>query len=375
MNIKSKRSSNIELLRIVAMFMIVMYHIVCHCVNVQLTDPASMGRTAVAVFNQPVFFKRLLLLNSLMTFGIIGNAIFILISGYFMANRTIDISKMGEISKKLLLQLGFAAILLVCIPTIYHFIKPDKFINLLDINFFNNMSWFVGYYFMVVLCGFLFLNKFLSKLDYKKYLAFLLILFAFIEFSYSGGLVDSLAKGLRTVLTGIFLYSTGGVLHKFKPLDKVRTYVFILIPCLIYILIWLSGYNITETNIEIYLRSGSTKPFIQTIPTFENFSVVIIILALCLFEIFRRIRLLQNRIINFLGKSTFMIYLIHDDKLFYELWNHKNWAMLLAKSPAGFSINLLKWTIYTFAIGVVAYILYEGLMKVLKHSRKFIFKV
>lgn len=90
---KKTRSSNIELLRILAMFMIVIYHITCHCVTVQLTDPGSMGRTVVDTFNHPVFYTRLLILNSLMTFGIIGNAIFILISGYFMANRGGDRSK------------------------------------------------------------------------------------------------------------------------------------------------------------------------------------------------------------------------------------------------------------------------------------------
>lgn len=41
---KTGRSANIELLRIVAMLMIIMYHIICHCVNVQLTDGASIAR-------------------------------------------------------------------------------------------------------------------------------------------------------------------------------------------------------------------------------------------------------------------------------------------------------------------------------------------
>lgn len=84
---KKLRSSNIELLRVLAMFMIVMYHITCHCVTVQFTDPGSMGRVAVDFFNHPVFYPRLLIIDCLMTFGIVGNAIFILISGYFIANR------------------------------------------------------------------------------------------------------------------------------------------------------------------------------------------------------------------------------------------------------------------------------------------------
>ena len=38
-----KRNSNFELLRICAMLMIVAYHIFVHCVNVQLTDSASIA--------------------------------------------------------------------------------------------------------------------------------------------------------------------------------------------------------------------------------------------------------------------------------------------------------------------------------------------
>lgn len=35
---KKPRSSNIELLRIVAMFMIILFHITCHCITVQLAN-------------------------------------------------------------------------------------------------------------------------------------------------------------------------------------------------------------------------------------------------------------------------------------------------------------------------------------------------
>lgn len=82
-----KRNSNIEILRIVAMYMIIIFHIVCHCVVVQLTNPGSLGRSSAGCFDYPVFYPRLMILNCIMTFGIIGNAIFMLISGYFMVDR------------------------------------------------------------------------------------------------------------------------------------------------------------------------------------------------------------------------------------------------------------------------------------------------
>lgn len=121
------RNSNIELLRSIAMLMIVLYHIVCHCVNVQLTDKSSMERLGNGLFNQPVFYKKLLLLDTFDTFGIIGNVIFILISGYFMVQkgRNIDIIK---IAKKLLCQLGFASIILTIISTVCFHVWGGEYI-------------------------------------------------------------------------------------------------------------------------------------------------------------------------------------------------------------------------------------------------------
>ena len=309
-----------------------------------------------------------------MTFGIIGNAIFILISGYFMADRGGSGIRIGEISRKLLLQLGFAVILLVCIPPVIHRIKPDIFITLQSITIFNSMSWFVGYYFVIVLCGILFLNRFLMNLDYKKYLAFLLAVFAFISLSYSGGLADSLISGLRTVITGIFLYSLGGFIKEFRPFRKVRMYIFFLVIGLVYALVCLSGYNVTEQSIETYERNGTTDPFIQSIPGFENYSIVIIIIAVCMFEIFQRIKLPQSRVVTFFGRSTFMIYLIHDNGFFYEIWNLRDWVTTLSKSPLIFLGNLFKWAAYTFAVGVIAYALYILVMDLLKRSRRLAIK-
>ena len=187
------------------MFMIVIYHIVAHCVNVQLTDPGSVGREAVDVFNHPVFWKRLLVLNTIMTFGIIGNAIFILISGYFMANREISGIKLGRISWTLISEQLFAAVVLTIASTVYSFYNRGIYMSLQTIMGFNGMTWFVGYYLVVIICGALFLNKFLAGLDCKKYSAFLLTLFAFISFSWSGSLAEGITGGLRTLLTGIFL--------------------------------------------------------------------------------------------------------------------------------------------------------------------------
>lgn len=205
---KVKRSSNIELLRIAAMLMIILYHIVFHCVNIQLTDINSIHRMDNGLFNHPLFYKKLIILNTMNTFGIIGNVIFILISGYFMVEKGKDIDLI-KISKKLLLQLGYASVVLTIASTICFWMKRGTFFNLVNIQTFNSMSWFVGYYYAVILIAVLFLNDFLAKLDDRKYIAFLIASFAFIQFGWTGSLADGLTQDLRTLLNGVFLYALG----------------------------------------------------------------------------------------------------------------------------------------------------------------------
>lgn len=51
----TQRKSNIELLRIVAMLMIISYHIVLHCIDGQLTDADSIARMGNGLFSNPLY--------------------------------------------------------------------------------------------------------------------------------------------------------------------------------------------------------------------------------------------------------------------------------------------------------------------------------
>ncbi len=143
---KTVKMTNFELLRIVAMIMIVLFHINCHCVRFQLVDRDSIDRMSNGLFCHPAFYKKLFLVEGMMPLGIISNAVFILISGYFMVGKKIDI---GKIAKKLLLQVGFAVFALTVVSAIYYKVNvPDVYtlVNLQTINEFNGGNlWFPGY--------------------------------------------------------------------------------------------------------------------------------------------------------------------------------------------------------------------------------------
>lgn len=118
--------------------------------------------------------------------------------------------------------------------------------------------------------------------------------------------------------------------------------------------------------IENYFHSGAQGTFFQNIPIFANHNIIILISSICIFEVFRRIHLPSSRLITFLGKPTLMVYLMHDHYFFYKLWNLKEWITILATNPLSFLLQLLKCGAKTFAIGVLAYILYELLAVIWK---------
>ena len=333
------RSSNIELLRILAMFMIIIFHISDHCVKVQLTDTASMLRMNNGLFCEPVFYKKLLLLSTFAPMGKIGNVIFITISGYFMVSKGNGIN-LAKISKKLLLQLGFAAVSLTLVSSFWYRMTDGVF----------------------------------AKLDKQKYFTFLIVLFAFIQFRWTGSMANSLANGLRTLLTGIFLYALGGFIHLYNPFGKIRTYCLYLIIAVSFLFIYISAYNVTQTNIQTYFLNESKDIFIQKIPSFSDYSIIPILVGLSLFEIFRRIHIPCSRMINFVGASTFMVYLLHDNAFAYSLWNTQDWITLLYEHPYIYLFKHLRWAAATFLIGILFYIIYLCLGKALSKCRWLVMK-
>lgn len=375
MNSKNMRSSNFELCRIVAMLMIISFHIIFHWPFYQLQDAGSITRLNNGYFSHPEFYKKLWIIDTFMLMGYIGNGLFMMISGYFMASK--ENINLLKTSKKLLFQLAFATELLMIASTIiYYFLnqKTNRYIGLVEQSAFNKDWWFIGYYFSVIVVAALFLNKVLIKFDKRKYLTFLFTLFAITQFSWSGSVLDSLASGIRTLGIGIFLYALGGYIHKYNPFGNVRTYVFFLVILVTNILNYLSAYNGTKLNIENYIRDGSDGIYKQGVYWPNDLDIRVVIIVIAMFEIFNRIHIPNNRVVNFLGAATFMTYLLHENTFFQSLYNVKDCITLLYYHPFLFVLKVIQWVFIAFSVGVIGYSLYLGCIHLLKKSKPLFLK-
>lgn len=366
MEIKQRRS-NLELLRIVAMLMIIAFHIYWHCVSGQLTDPDSMERMGNGLFSEPLFYKKLLLLTVFSSFGRAANVVFMTLTGYFMVAKGREI-RLIPIAKKLLLEQGYAAVLLLITSLLVFRRNPDSCTTLTEINLFNSMSWYVGYYFLVMLLARLFLNRYLEKLERKQYRLFLFALLCMTQFKWIIKLLNGVTGNLVILVTGVFLYSLGGYIRRYQPFARVRTWAIFGVIAGIYTLLFLSTYAGVQDRIQDYYREASTDPFIQYIPNVGDNSIVAILLGLSLFELFRRIKMPCCRGINYLGGATFMIYLFHDNSFFYSLWDKQDWITLLCMHPIGFLLRYGIWTVRTFVYGFIAYLGYRLLCRICRKA-------
>ncbi len=357
-----ERQSNIELLRIVAMLMIITFHVSTHCIKYQLTNTESIAFWRNGLFNTPAFFPSLLLLETLQPLGKAANAIFMLITGFFMISRSSI--NLKESIKKVLIQYAFATCLLVVVSACRVLYVYSDAVGLLGISIFNSFSWFAGYYIFTIICAALFINKLAGKLSQQQYLTVLLALFAFISHDWLGSLLSDLSNNLRVGATGVFLYMLGGYIKKYDPFAKLRATSLIALIVLTFGFVWISYYNKTMSNINTYHIYGQQGTFIQSMTSYTDYSIVCLLLGICLFEIGRRIRIPSSKVINFVSKSTFMIYLLHDNNFFREIWKERDWITLYYNDLPGFCSKLVLTVGATFAIGFFFYLLYLGIERV-----------
>ena len=368
MNNKSAvRQSNFEVLRALAMLMIIMHHIIVHAVYDQLNYIDSINLLDNPYFCKPVFYPQLWLIDIGTMFGSVADCIFIIISGYFLAER--EKHPISNTSVKLLLQSIFAAVVVCVVNCIYHvagfsyndvfLVGRDDLVSQDRFEFFNQSFWYIGFYYMVFVFGVLFLNGFLKKLSKKQYIEFLLILFAFIEFAFSRELLKSISSYIVTFVIGVFLYSLGGYIKKYDPLKRINTFFIVLMLVFTLGCACFATYYCRMLDIEKYLRAASGGDYFQIVFVFNFHNLIVLLNTILLFELFKRIKIKNSKALNYLGAASFMVYLIHDNEFFYAIWYKYDWSRALYSDVWEYVCNIFTVALLTFGIGVVMYSIYR----------------
>ncbi len=286
---KRVRESNIELLRIVAMALIVLSHLANHGVLSYYTSNIT-------------FLERINnYLTSLITYGgKLGVDIFIIICGYFVINSGFFAK---HVLKTYLYTLFYSIFFLMAAFIIGSHKVPSSFVNRSLFPFFALNYWFISTYILLYLLT-PFINPFIKQLNNKSALTLMSLIyfgwFIIPTFTGSFGMVHS------DIGIFIFLYMLGAFirLQKFKFLYDKKLLLKLSLISLFIIIVFLFIKLSPET---VYLNRINKYGLIE--------SPLLVIFALYLFNCFNSFKIKHNKIINSIATSVLGIYLIHDNTI------------------------------------------------------------
>lgn len=287
-----ERDSNFELLRLLAMGIVITSHY-----NLFSFPQESL----------PAGFDMNVLLKYIMTAGCIANIVFILLTGYFMIKSKL---KPGKIIALLLEMYFYSLIFLGLELLINKSVSKDHLLaGLLPFPFGN---WFCVMY-MLLMAVSPYVNKLLLSLKKDEYKRFLILLFVIV--SIIPTLLNS--SQLSRLSLFILIYGIGGYMRLYpskSSLKKDWLFFFgslaalVLSVCAIYLAVIITGNDHWVSKIT-YFSATNTSP-------------LVILFSVALFRMFKRINIGSNKVINYIAGSVLGVYLIHENVFVRSyIWN------------------------------------------------------
>lgn len=302
MSKKIERQSNFELMRLVSMFFIVIWHIMVH------------GE----LFNDVE--EPLILISNIIT-GIIilhVNSL-IFITGYFSCEKqTIDWKKAGRLLGTVwLYKVGILMVFLI--GNLYPISKVFILEEILPLDV--NNYWFINYY-LVLLILIPYLNRVIENFKEKEFTKFIGILILLLSIIPAITNCRTISNNGYTLMNMILMYYLGAYFKKY-PLEQ-NYYLKKLSKKQIKWILLGSFFGLIFIRISIYYFSAK----LLAIPNnginwfgeilkndFFRYSSPLVILQTCLYCLWFECIEIKSKVINFCAKSVLGIYLIHDNYL------------------------------------------------------------
>ncbi len=315
------RKSNIELLRVISMVIIVLSHYVYH--GGLLYQSLSINQ-ALAQF--------------LKVGGKIGVTLFVFISAYFLVDSKFKFVNLVKLS----LQVSFYAILIIVIKTLIT--GKVELLSIVKSIFapIYSLYWFPTAYIGLYLI-FPILNIIVRKYDKNIYklIMILTVPLCFVHFVFLGS--NFLYSDL---VWFIYLYFFGAMLRKcdFNKFEKISATVALSTAGLI----WLSSMSITVLG--MFLKSNT---IISHAYYFSNItSPLIIICSASIFIAIKKIDFYNSKLINYIAKLTFPVYLLHDNPYFTEyFWDN------IVKTHKYFDANIVYLIFHMIIVVILLFLL------------------
>lgn len=301
-----KRDTNFELLRIIAMFMIVTLH---------YTQNSGVLENNGTYTLQNIFF---IFLNTVCSVGV---NCFVLISGYYLITSKFKIQKIIHLwGLVLFYSLGIYLLYKIANHSVVNPMSSVETIYVFT-PVLNVHYWFIVPY-LALYIVFPFLNKMINTLNQKQLKVILIIFFVLMcAINNITPLNQNFeAVGGHSILWFMFLYGVGAYIKKYKNKDEGKDkykYLLYFIICIILGFIFKIIFeNISSLNILLKYANYRVIAF--------N-SVFAFLGAVFIFMFFKNIKVKgenTGKCISFISKNVFAVYLIHEHELNRQvIWN------------------------------------------------------
>lgn len=318
----TKRNYYFDILRIIAMAMVITHHIIINDFGLQ----QNLNGIKTISSN-----KQLLVLMIINSFAIIGVNLFFLVSGYFKIKLNI---------KKLIS-------LIIEVYIIYNIVTAIGILTNhvpFDDNTIHNLLFpFDLYWFLSAYVGLMIISPFLNKMienitkEDKKIIILAILLFSLYAYKHDNGLV---INGGYSLIWAIIMYIVGGLINKFKIKNKKGIFIYII------------GATLLSSIAYIIYKTGNPS---KTWGLYKYNNILILIESLGIFIWVNSWNFKINskiiiNLITFLGKNTLVVYLLHSTC----------WLTIIRKFPVSkvlnmgyFKLGIILLPIYVLIIYVV----------------------
>ena len=286
-NIATQRQSNIELLRVISMFMVLLghYYVLSYFDNIDTISFNLLGMQFLGAWSK------------------VAVDIFVIITGYFLVNQTFRWNKVLKLLSCtyfwgiIILLLAFALGISIKTDYIYKSIFP-----------LTPLNWFARSYLLLYVSIPLF-NKIINSVSKARLVIVLTTIFYTVP-----TLISTFISGggyLTSYFTFGIMYMIGAYIRKYgdAKLDKISIYAGIMSIILILASILWNDIHMHEGLYIMYLAHKGN-------------SVVGLLAAIGIFTIFKNIKISYSPFINTVASTTFAVYLIHNNPIISDwLWN------------------------------------------------------
>ena len=337
---EKKREINLELLRILAMLMVISLH--------YLGKGKTLSMGILYVLPSNANFANEVLAWTLEAASYAAVNLYIMISGYFLVNATARAEKLFKIFVQVLFySIGIYLIFLVSgnVPAEYAD-GYHKSIYLLPVS--SHHYWFASIYLLFyTLAPFLALG--LRKMTKKQMLGLCVILLLITSrtFKYILPNMAMIEKDGYSILWMVVLFVVAAYIRRFVPVNPKKRFLYLGI----YFLSVLATVGGSFAVSYVVRTTGHLKDYPEYLYGYN--SPTIIIAAISLFLFFRTIKIKEGffgKIILFFAPLTFGVYLLHEHFLLRDFWT-KFWKVDVYYQKPYFILHYIGVVLAVFLIG------------------------